>query len=336
MMTDRKSQFRFPAGIVAAGLVAGIAGNALAQQRPISINQWLQAESGNVNMQRAIQEYERAQFGTATQPPAYQAPQYQAHQYQAPQYQAQAPQAAPQQPVQRLPQYQQPVFPQQQQPYAYQAQASRQIAQQQNRQNTNQPARNNLEKIDRDAEQDSIAAFANRGFYVGGHFGWSFSSDTAFDDPVSNIEPEASAFGFQMEGAAGYKMNSAFSLELSGSYNYTGFDETSGYASVFAIMPNARYEVATNQRIAPYISGGLGLGVLTAEDPSSTVTGSSSGLAVAWQFGIGAMYPVDLQTSLDFGYRYFATADVELDFNGEEYDASYGSHTFMVGIRRQI
>ena len=300
MTTDRKSYLNLPAGIAAAGLVAGIAGHALAQQRPMSINEWLQAESGNVNMQRAIQEYERAQHGTATQPPAYQAqqyrqpqyqqpqyqqPQYQAPQYQAPQYQAPqqtyqqqpyypqqqaqtpqtapqgAPHAAPQQPVQQQPiqQQPQPLTPGQTQPQG-------QLPKQPNQQNTYQVPPDALEKIDREAQKVTPAAFSNRGYYLGGHFGWTIGSATTFDDAASSFEPEASLFAFQMEGAAGYKFNSGLSMELAGSYNYTEFDDSEGYASVFAIMPNAKMEFDIGHPVLPYVTGGVGVGVVNAED----------------------------------------------------------------------
>tara|TARA_B110000305_G_C19067543_1_gene460046 strand:- start:336 stop:506 length:171 start_codon:yes stop_codon:yes gene_type:complete len=37
-------------------IIVGISGEALSQQRPLSISDWLKAEQNNANMQRAIEE----------------------------------------------------------------------------------------------------------------------------------------------------------------------------------------------------------------------------------------------------------------------------------------
>ena len=48
-------------------LIVGISGEDLSQQRPLSISDWLKAEQNNANMQRAIEEYKRAQFNSVPQ-----------------------------------------------------------------------------------------------------------------------------------------------------------------------------------------------------------------------------------------------------------------------------
>ena len=359
--------------LIAVATVAGAP--AEAQQRPhprpMSINEWLQAERNNANMQRAVEEYERARYGTATpqqayrpqaayQPPSYGQPPQPAYRTYAPE-QAQAPtgapQAAPAQPVapqpltsNEPPGYQQPQYPQQQyrqpqysqqqyqqpQPYPYQAQAGGQIPQQPNQPDTYQVPPNAVSKIERDMQEITPTSSTDRGYYVAGHLGWSTAADAKFESATSSVEPATSLFAFQAEGAMGYKFANGISFELAGNYNYAEFDDTDGYASVFAVMPNAKVEFDIGQPVHPYVTGGVGFGILNAEDPSATVTGSDSGLALAYQLGFGAMYPINLQTSLDFGYRYFGTSEADLDLNGTAYTADYGSHTLMLGLRHQL
>ncbi len=343
-------------GLAVATLAACAAS---AQQRPMSINEWLQAERGNANMERAIREYERARFGTPSrqpqQPPAYQQPYY-------PPQQAQTPQAAPAQPVQPqpltpnqqqpqpyqgqqpvYPQQQQPVYPQQQQPqyqnqqpYPYQAQPGGQLPQRPSQPNTYQAPPDALEKIDREIQKVTPAKSTERGYYVAGHLGWTAAAETNFESSTATTSPSTSLLAFQAEGAGGYKFANGISFELAGNYNYAEFDDTDGYASVFAVMPNAKMEFDIGQPVLPYVMGGAGFGFLNAEDPATGITGSDSGLTFAYQLGFGAMYPINLQTSLDFGYRYFGTSEADLDLNGTEYTTDYGSHSLMLGIRHQL
>lgn len=356
MITHR---FQLACAVAMTGVLLNL--GAHAQQRPplrpMSISEWLQAESNNANMQRAREEYERARFGTASPQPQYQQPQ---PTYQQPYYPEQAqipqsaPQAAPQTPVQpqplspgQAPAYQQPQYQQQYQPqyqpqyqqpqpYPYQAQPGGQLPQQPSQPNTYQAPPNAVSKIERDMQEITPASSTDRGYYIAGHLGWSVAADAKFESATNSTEPATSLFAFQGEGAYGYKFANGISFELAGNYNYAEFDDTDGYASVFGVMPNAKVEFDIGHAVQPYVTGGLGFGLLNAEDPSATVTGSDSGLVLAYQLGFGAMYPVNLQTSLDFGYRYFGTSEADLDLNGTDYTADYGSHTLMLGLRHQL
>lgn len=321
-----------------------------AQQRPLSINDWLQAERGNANMQRAVEQYERARFGTAA--PAQ--PQYTQPQYQQPVYpqQAQAPAAAPQQPVQQQPIQNQPAMPQpaqsqpqplypNQQPYANQAQPGGQLPQGQAGQNTYQVPPNALEKIDRGVQQSTPIHTTERGFYAGGSLGWSTTVSTAFEATNGGAitEPEMSLLAFRAEGFAGYKYASGISFEMSGSYNYADFDTSDGYTSVFSFMPVAKKEFDLGQKFMPYVSGGLGLGILTVDELTQSTTTSDlsdSGLVVTYQLGAGVMFPLDDRSAVDFGYRYFGTTDADLTLGGAEYTGEFSSHTWSVGYNTKL
>jgi len=342
------------AGIVACLIACASASGATAQQRPLSINDWLQAERSNANMQRAVEQYERARFGTATPPqPQYRQPQYQQPQYQQPQYpqQAQAPAAAPQQPVQQqqMPQQPmqqpaqnppQPLYPNQQ-PYANQAQPGGQLPQGQTGQNTYQVPPDALEKIDREVQQSTPIHITERGFYAGGSLGWSTTVSTAFEATNGGAitEPEMSLLAFRAEGFAGYKYASGISFEMSGSYNYADFDTSDGYTSVFSFMPVAKKEFDFGQKFMPYVSGGLGLGILTVDELTQSTTTSDlsdSGLVVTYQIGAGVMFPLDDTSAVDFGYRYFGTTDADLTLGGTEYTGEFSSHTWSVGYNTKL
>lgn len=317
--------------LACGALIAGVLlqTDADAQQRPLSINAWLQAERANANMQRAVEQYERARFGSATAPqPQYRQPQ-QAYSQQAYSQQAQAPQAAPQQPVQPPAQQPTPLHPDAQPP------------QPQSGQNTNQVPPDALEKIDKTYGKNATAvAFTpSTGYFVAGSIGWSPVADTTLETGATASEPGSSFFAFQGTGAVGYKPANGISYDVAASYNYADFDDIDGYTSVFGVMPNARMEFDMGQKFMPYVTGGLGLGILSVEDfTDSTITTavSDSGFVVAYQLGAGVMYPVAHGTALDFGYKFLGTTEADLKLDGTEYTADFASHTFLFGVRHQL
>ncbi len=249
MTSDRNRITALCLGLAATAVLAGTAS---AQQRPMSINQWLQAERNNANMERAIREYERARFGTASQQPQqphrsqpqYRAPQPAYQQPYSPPQQAQTPQAAPQQPVQPQPltpnpqqpqpyQGQQPVYPQQQQqyqqppqPYPYQAQPNGGLPQHSNQPNTYQAPPDALEKIDKEYKNRSVGYSSTAtGYYVSAHLGWSFVGGSTYDFGAVEVDADMSMLSFQASSALGYKLGNGLSLEFAGTYQRSAVDE---------------------------------------------------------------------------------------------------------------
>ncbi|MGJ3261158.1 MAG: outer membrane protein [Rhodospirillales bacterium] len=349
-------------GLAVATLAASAA---TAQQRPMSINEWLQAERGNANMERAVREYERARFGTASQqpqqPPAYQQPYY-------PPQQAQTPQAAPAQPVQPQPlipnqpqQYQQPVYPQQQyqqppQPYPYQAQPNGGLPQHSNQPNTYQAPPNALEKIDKEYKNRSVGYSSTAtGYYVSAHLGWSFVGGSTYDFGAVEVDADMSMLSFQASSALGYKLGNGLSLEFAGTYQRSTVDEltleipiaglsestddVNGSVSILAMMANAKYELPFGQNISPYVLGGIGPGMHFINDVQETgdsVSIDDSGLVFAYQFGAGVMVPLNSRTSLDIGYRYFGTTGADMEVSGVEFEADFSNHSLMLGLTHQL
>ena len=361
MTSDRNRITALCLGLAATAVLAGTAS---AQQRPMSINQWLQAERNNANMERAIREYERARFGTASQQPQqpyrsqpqYRAPQPTYQQPYSPPQQAQTPQAAPQQPVQPQPltpnpqqpqphQGQQPVYPQQQyqpspQPYPYQTQSGGALPQHSNQPNTYQAPPDALEKIDNEYNPERLTGGPSR-FYLGGHLGWPFLMTANVDAATADNELDMSMLAFRAGGTVGYQFGKGFSAELEGSYQLAEQKGSAdGMIAVLAFMPMARFEFNRGHNsISPYITGGLGFAQFSADDLQQLLTGatdSDSGLAMAYQFGTGVTYPITGKTSLDFGYRYFGTTDADLELFDIEYSGNMSSHTLLLGIKHQL
>lgn len=328
--------------IITCAVLVAAASGVSAQQRPLSINDWLQAERANANMQRAVEQYERARFGTVTPPQ----PQYQ--------QQAQTPSPAPQQPVQQQPiQQPQPLFPAPQSP-APQAAPGGQLPQGPTGQNTYQVPPDALEKIDREYGKGSPAlASAASGYYVAAHVGWPFVGSSEYDFSGAAIDADMSMLSLHASGALGYELANGLSLELAGTYQFSTVDELTasasgigisnddvdGSVSIFAMLANAKYELPIGQNFTPYILGGLGPGMHFINDVHGAGATSSiddSAFVLAYQFGVGLMFPMNGRTSFDVGYRYFGTTDAEMEFDGNDFDADFSNHTLMIGVTHQL
>lgn len=362
MTSDRNRITALCLGLAATAVLAGTAS---AQQRPMSINQWLQAERNNANMERAIREYERARFGTASQQPQqphrsqpqYRAPQPAYQQSYSPPQQAQTPQAAPQQPVQPQPltpnpqqpqpyQGQQPVYPQQQyqpspQPYPYQTQSGGALPQHSNQPNTYQAPPDALEKIDKEYDPTGSGGSPINGFYVDAHLGLPLVPQQAYTDSSSVGGADFSPLGLYVDAALGYKFNDKFSVELEGGYQLVEYDEprVAGGVSIISVLANGQYTHALRDGSAWYATGGMGLAQHKISDADVSGTSTSfdgSDIVLAYQLGGGFLYPMSTRTSLDLGYRYFGTTGADINSTFGDFTAEYSSHVFMLGIKYQL
>lgn len=355
--------------LIAAATVAGAPAEAQQrpQMRPMSINEWLQAERNNANMQRAVEEYERARYGTATpqqayqpqpayQPPSYGQPPQPAYRTYAPE-QAQAPtgapQAAPAQPVapqpltpNEPPGYHQPRYPQQQvqpqsPPYPYQAQPGGQLPQYSNQPNTYQVPPDALEKIDREYNPTGSTGTPLSGIYVNAHLGLPLVPQQAYSDSTSTGGADFSPLGIYADGALGYKFNDKFSVEFEGSYQQVDYEEArvSGGVSVIALLVNGQYTHQMRGGSSWYGTVGMGLAQHKISDADVSGTSTSfdgSDTVLAYQLGGGLLIPIDGHTSLDLGYKYFGTNAADISSTYGDFTAEYSSHVFMLGLNYQL
>ena len=98
-------------------------------------------------------------------------------------------------------------------------------------------------------------------------------------------------------------------------------DELDADLTTLSLMANGYYDFETGSALKPFIGAGIGFANHDFEDVDDTV--------FAYQFTLGAAYAVNETMDLDCAYRYFATADPDLD----GIDADYGSHNISVGLR---
>lgn len=314
-------------GVLLPTLIVGISGEALSQQRPLSISDWLKAEQNNANMQRAVEEYERAQFNSVPQ-------QQQRYQQPAsPQRQQQAQTPSPQAPRQwTTPGNQQP------QPDPL---PGGELPQRGAEQNTYQVPDNALDTIDKQySETNQQNSSASSGYYVSANIGWPIVPDQDVESGSTEGTADYSFLALHTSGAAGKKFRNGLNIEILGSFQIAQDDErvSDGYISVASLLANAKMEFPINQPFTPYASAGIGpaLLALDLESSTSSSTVDDSAFVFAYQLGFGALYPLSDRTSMDFGYRYFGTTDADISSSGGTFSTTYSSHSLMVGIKHQL
>lgn len=141
--------------------------------------------------------------------------------------------------------------------------------------------------------------------------------------------------GYAIEGAVGASMDS-FRAEFALGYQENSIDSISNNTannsdlSVLSYMVNCYADLAKENEISPYIMAGLGGATVDAK--YETLSDNSS--VFAWQIGVGASYAASENVTFDLGYRYFATAGVDLSEYGAAYDeVSFSTSRVLVGLR---
>lgn len=103
--------------------------------------------------------------------------------------------------------------------------------------------------------------------------------------------------------------------------------QASGSTSSVSYMENAYYNLLEVAGFSPYITGGVGCANLSMDgrpDPAD----NTNATVFAWQVGTGLTYDIAPTIAIDGRYRYFATADGDL--NGT--DLSLDSNTVSIGV----
>ncbi len=102
-----------------------------------------------------------------------------------------------------------------------------------------------------------------------------------------------------------------------------------GALTNLAVMLNGLYDWTTGGGSSVYVLGGIGLSVVSA-DGSQAALGSidDTTTALAYQAGLGFVYPLTQQVAVDLSYRFFGTPDV--DFDGLEVENRH--HNVLFGV----
>jgi opacity protein-like surface antigen len=174
-----------------------------------------------------------------------------------------------------------------------------------------------------------MASFgASPGPYVSANLGMSFLMDADFSEPGTNgtlsYDPGFAStiaagynFGmFRAEGEIGYQTNS-------GDKEYTYRSNSSGDMTALSFMVNGYFDLVNSTPFTPFITAGIGIADLDADDMGSNDT------VFAYQFGAGIGYAIVENFNIDLTYRYFATEDPEFG-NGT---AEFASNNVYLGLR---
>lgn len=175
--------------------------------------------------------------------------------------------------------------------------------------------------------------------------GMPANTDITYEGGEMNDFMEYKA-GYAIEGAVGAKMD-MFRVEAAVGYqssdvdkiNFDDFTVTSDdieaaglelSASITSVMANGYADFEVGSGIMPYVMGGIGYADVTVQTAFAGEAEEASESAFAWQVGTGIGVKASDNITVDLGYRYFATSDIDVE-GGSSINVSSGK--FLLGMR---
>jgi opacity protein-like surface antigen len=144
-----------------------------------------------------------------------------------------------------------------------------------------------------------------------------------------NFAPGYDFGDFRLESEFAYQVNNVSkineSLVIPGVGSTSTSMEVGGDVTNLSLLFNGYYDFLKGSAVRPYITGGIGVARVNAQVEGDEDTDS----VFAYQVGVGLSYNMSENVALDFGYRYFATSDI--DVFGLE--LSNSSHSILLGAR---
>ncbi len=194
------------------------------------------------------------------------------------------------------------------------------------------------------AQQETGDKGKGTGFYGGGHLVLNILSDPDFELAglvlSTNYDPGASLGGFWGYEFGNFRVDGELAIRINkiNSLNGAPID---GDTSAFSYMVNGYFDFPTNGPVKPYIGGGIGFATVSIDwhvpgfFPFSQVSiADDSDSGVAYQFSAGIGYEINPRTTVSFGYRYFATEELQMMFDsGTPFTMEYQSHEFNLVVR---
>jgi opacity protein-like surface antigen len=163
--------------------------------------------------------------------------------------------------------------------------------------------------------------WARDGYYVNMTGAMTFTSSTDAGWPASVIDYDD---GYGIYGAFGNEVgNWRFEGELG--YHQEDFENYSGDMSLTTMMVNTYYTLPVNSTWGVYAMGGAGIAKVDMSDGAM----NDNSNAFAFQFGLGLDYAMTENWSLDAGWRYFTTAEVDV----ADTSIDYTTNMALVGVR---
>ena len=183
---------------------------------------------------------------------------------------------------------------------------------------------------------------------VAGGLGMAQNTDAKMTDGTELKDVLEWKSGAAFEGAVGAKMD-MFRAEVAFGYQSADLDkftvgggsitgdalEAAGVTlseSVFSVMVNAYADFDIDGGVTPYLMGGVGYANVDLKVDGDLLNGpvSSSNSAFAWQIGAGVGVKAAENITVDLGYRYFVTADVD---GGDGVKLNCGASNILLGLR---
>ena len=193
----------------------------------------------------------------------------------------------------------------------------------------------------------SSAEMAFTDMYVGGFGGAVFGVDAEGEAPLLVGNP---SLDFDPDGqyalglVFGARVAPNLRAEVELSYSNSDVDKTSTVLNVIAadgdlsstsLLINGWYEFETNSSWRPYVGGGIGYTKVDADVdtmPSFSTFDDSDG-GFSYQIGFGVTFPVGQSGTVDIGYRYRETPNLNLvSANDTAFDdIDFKSQTLQIG-----
>jgi opacity protein-like surface antigen len=182
-----------------------------------------------------------------------------------------------------------------------------------------------LESVAQPAQQP--ADKLNNGLYLELQGGGSFFQDADLhaDTGVETGSGEAQFdTGWTAGGAIGFRAFSMLRLEAHGSWRMADFDELrvegltldadDAFAGAATFLGNAYFDIPLPiPLIHPYVGGGAGVAIFTADVDDNSVDVDDDDLQFAWNAMGGVFIPIFRHLELDVRYRYITSEDPEID-----------------------
>jgi len=157
--------------------------------------------------------------------------------------------------------------------------------------------------------------------------------------------------GFGIGGAVGYRFDNA-RVELEVGYNNNTVDNimvndieasADGDIGNWKFLINGYYDFPTDSRFSPYVGGGAGLAILSANDvsaslpPFGAVSIDDSNSSFIFQFKAGAGYDITDELTAFLGYRLMGIPGQSFEVLGTDLDAdTLFIHSLQLGARYEF
>ena len=166
----------------------------------------------------------------------------------------------------------------------------------------------------------------NDGIYLElqGGGSWFQDSDLHVESGLVSADGQAEFDpGWNAGGAIGFRIFQMLRLEAHGSWRMADFDEVhldgstvntdDAFAGAAAFLGNVYFDIPVPLPIRPYVGGGAGVAIFSADVDGNEVDVDDDDTQFAWNVMGGVFVPIFRHLELDVRYRYITADDPEVD-----------------------